>query len=237
MGVAELALAVASRRAVVSLTQRFMRCGALSQGPSGRREIALTFDDGPHPTWTPRVLEALERAHLKATFFVVGRRVEAYPELAREILSRGHEIGTHLYSHDRGTVVDDTTFSDELERCRELHRSLLGQSLRWLRFPYGERGTQQPAKLRTRYGIDSVYWTFSSHDSKAPRVADILRRVRAGIRPGAIVLMHDALADESHVKPPYLADRSMTIEALPRIAELLAERGLRAVTISDLMQR
>lgn len=212
------------------------RDGALSQGPGVRPEVALTFDDGPHPRYTPAVLDALDAAGAKATFFVVGSAVEAHPELVRGAHARGHEIGTHLFSHARETVLDAAAFEAELERCRARLEDLLGEPLRWLRFPYGERGRQRCREVERRYGLRAAHWTYSSLDSRAQTPDEVTRRVSSGLRRGAIVLLHDALADADRVQAPYVADRSATVLALPRIGAILHERGLRAVTLSDLVR-
>lgn len=227
---------VATQRGVVGLVERFVRRAALSQGPGDRPRVALTFDDGPHPDWTPKILDALDRASAKATFFVVGRCVEACPELVVEARRRGHEIGTHLYSHDRGTAFDDQKFQGELRQSREQLESLLGEKIRWLRFPYGERGRQDPRAIRSVHGLDTVHWTYSSHDGKLGDPDAIVARVAAGIRPGAILLLHDALADEKALPPPYVAARDATLTAIPRIGELLARRKLTPVTLSELFR-
>lgn len=220
---------------VVRWVSELARDGAISQGPGRRPEVALTFDDGPHPRFTPAVLDALDRAEAKATFFVVGTAVEAHPELVREARARGHEIGTHLFSHERGTVYDAARFEEELKRCKEQLEALLGEPLRWLRFPYGERGNQRCREVERRHGVRAAHWTYSSLDSRAKTSGEVTSRVALGLRRGAIVLLHDALADADRVQAPYVADRSATIAALPGIGALLRERGLRAVTLSDLM--
>lgn len=231
-----LPLRIATSRPVVGLVERAFRRGALSQGPNGRAEVALTFDDGPHPEWTPRVLDALDHARARATFFVVGRNAVAHPELVRETRRRGHEIGSHLYSHERSTVLDDARFEHELVECRALLEPLLGEPLRWLRFPYGAPGSQRPAAIFAKFGMRTAYWTFSSHDGKLSRPQAIVQRVSAGLRAGAIVLMHDALSDVGPIPPPYIEARDATVQALPGILELLRTRGLAAVTLSELFR-
>lgn len=229
-------LRIATSRKVVALLERSLRRGAISQGPPGRAEVALTFDDGPHPEWTPQVLDILDRSGTRATFFVVGRNAAAHPQLVVEAKRRGHEIGTHLYSHERSTVLDDTRFEEELMNSRAILEPLLGEPLRWLRFPYGSAGKQRPDAVFAKFGVRAAYWTFSSHDAKASCPEDIVQRVDAGLRPGAIVLMHDALADTGPIPPPYIEARGATVQALPSIAALLSARGLRAVTLSELFR-
>jgi peptidoglycan/xylan/chitin deacetylase (PgdA/CDA1 family) len=223
-------------RPFVSCAARFVHGGAVSQGPSKRPEVALTFDDGPDPRFTPRVLDALDEAAILATFFVVGTAVDAHPELVREARRRGHEIGTHLFSHARETVFDATAFERELLRSKSSLENLLGEPLRWLRFPYGERGAQRCRDIQQRYGVRAAHWTYSSHDSRAQNPLDVRTRVAVGLRPGAIVLFHDALADADRVQAPYVADRSATVLALPHIGADLRANRLRGVTLSELMR-
>jgi peptidoglycan/xylan/chitin deacetylase (PgdA/CDA1 family) len=235
MALRDVGVRIATRPSLVALVQRFVRRAALSQGRSDRASVALTFDDGPHPVWTPKVLDALDQASAKATFFVVGKCAARHPELIRETRRRGHEIGTHLYSHDRRTVFDDGRFHDEITQSRLELESLLGEKVRWLRFPYGERGRQDPKRIKDRYGLDTVHWTFSAHDGKLAHPADVVARVRAGLRSGVIVLMHDALVDEENLPATYVAARDVTVAALPQLAALLRQHGLSAVTMSELV--
>ncbi len=234
MGLDHLALRIATQRRIVSLVERFVRKDALSQGPPARLEVALTFDDGPHPEWTPKVLDVLARAAVKATFFVVGRRVAEHRDVVMETSRRGHEIGMHLYSHERGVVKDDGRFEEELRRSAGELEALLGEPVRWLRFPYGERGRQRPRDIFRAHGVRTAHWTFSALDGTLRDPADVAARVRAGLRPGAIVLLHDALADEHALPPPYVRERDATVAALPLIFDTLRARGLKAVTMSEL---
>lgn len=225
-----------TRPSFVHWVERFSRRMPVRQGPLQRAEVSLTFDDGPHPRWTPAILDALERADAKATFFVVGQAVDAHPEIVLETRRRGHEIGTHLYSHERAVSLDPRRFDDELSKSRQQLEALLGEPLRWLRFPYGEPGGQDPRTVERVHGVRAVHWTYSSHDSRARHATDVSERVRAGLRAGAIILLHDALFDADRVSAPYVADRSATLAAIPAIAELLNQHKLRAVTLSELFR-
>lgn len=236
MGLSHIAVRVATRKSIIAVIERFVRGTAVSQSRVARAEVAVTFDDGPHAGWTPQVLDALDRASMKATFFVVGRCVARHPELVLEARCRGHEIGTHLYSHDRRSVFDDRLFSDEVIKSKTQLESLLGEPIRWLRFPYGERGRQHPRKIKKTYGLEAVHWTYSSYDTKLRDSAEIVARVDAGLRPGVILLMHDALADEIDLQAPYIASREALLGALPRVGKLLRRRGLSAVTLSELLR-
>jgi len=236
MGLEHLALRIASRRPVVSLVERFARGRMASQGIEGISAVALTFDDGPHPVWTPKILDVLDAGSARATFFVVGRRAKEHAAVVRDAHTRGHEIGIHLYSHDRKTVYDDRLFDEEVRRSRDELAGILGEPVRFLRFPYGERGAQDPRRIAERYGLRAVHWTYSAHDGFYGDSEAVVRRVRAGLRPGVILLLHDALADEGpNLVAPYKAERNVTLDALPKIFALLRSRALGAVTLSTLL--
>ena len=235
MGLSLLPLRVATARPVVSILH------ALGASKNGVRQgprvpaAALTFDDGPHPEWTPRVLDALSEAGARATFFVLGRHAAECPEVIREARRRGHEIGTHLYTHDRGTVRSDADFARELAESREIIEQAIGEPIRWLRFPYGERGHQRLRNVERDHGLRVAHWTASSHDSRLRDPAAIVARAAAGLRPGAILLFHDRLADAGPDLPArYVASRDASIAALPGLFRVMSRRGLAAVTMSEL---
>ena len=110
--------------------------------------------------------------------------------------------------------------------------------MRFLRFPYGERGRQNPRTVLDRYGLQAVHWTYSAHDGFYPDPGAVVARVSAGLRPGVIILLHDALADEGPaLTPSYRAERDVTVAALPGIFSRLRAKGLRAVTLTEMLGR
>lgn len=228
------AMKLATARPVVSTLAVLGSPHGVRQGPA-EPKIALTFDDGPHPEYTPAVLDVLDREGAKATFFVVGRFVDEHPEIVKEARRRGHEIGTHLHSHERDTVDDEERFAAEVERCKATLEDLLGEPLRWLRFPYGRAGRQRRDDVERRWGVRVAHWTASSHDSKEPDSAAIVRRATEALRPGAILLFHDRLSDGDEVKPPYVPKRDASIAALGEVIRTAKARGLSAVTMSELL--
>jgi peptidoglycan/xylan/chitin deacetylase (PgdA/CDA1 family) len=235
MGFEHIAVYLGSRRLIVSLVERFARAGIPSQGNRGVPAVGLTFDDGPHPVWTPRILDELDKGGARATFFVVGRRAKEHAGVVREVRARGHDLGIHMYSHDRRTVYDDGCFDQEIRRSRDELSETLGEPVRFLRFPYGERGRRSPQAILDEYGLQAVHWTYSAHDGFYLDPAAVVARVSAGLRPGVIVLLHDALADEGPaLTQSYRAERDVTVAALPGIAASLKAKGLTAVTLTEL---
>ena len=112
--------------------------------------IALTFDDGPNPAITPNLLDLLDRHKVRATFFVMGRCVRAFPALAKEIADRGHTIGNHTDTHPALTFLSPRRISDELDRCDDAIDSAIGRRTRWMRPPFGFRGPQLNSLIRQR---------------------------------------------------------------------------------------
>lgn len=200
----------------------------LRRSPRNLECVALTFDDGPDPVRTPQILEVLDRAQAKATFFMIGRRAEQAPELVRRVIDAGHEIGSHTYSHPR-TIPFWRAESQRREVVNGI-AALEAKSkvpIRWFRPPMG---LATPALARALEGVpvEPVNWSVHSRDLGDPHEDRIASRVLAGVRGGDIVLMHDG-SDRLGEGPAALP------AALERILNGLRERRLRAVTLSELV--
>ncbi len=203
--------------------------GARTKGPEVP-QVALTFDDGPDPRYTPQILSTLARHKAQATFFMLAGHVQAASTLAAEVVSAGHEAAMHLASHDRKVAKDDARTLEEIRRTREAIATATGAQAQLLRFPFGYLGRQSPALLLACHGVHTIHWSFSSMDSRlAP--ARIEARVRRFLFPGAIVLMHDGVAPGSR----YAKDRLATIAALDGVLRACQERDLQVVSVSSLI--
>jgi peptidoglycan/xylan/chitin deacetylase (PgdA/CDA1 family) len=174
--------------------------------------VALTFDDGPHPTWTPQVLNLLDLFQIKATFFVVGENVARYPGLTAEILRRGHSVQNHSYTHPDLVTLSNDQVDLELRRNHIVLRNAGVPKPNCLRPPYGSYD-QRIDLLAEARGLELVLWDVDTRDWSRPGVPAIVdRATQAG--SGDIVLMHDGGGD-----------RSQTVEALPEIILELDEQG------------
>ncbi|HZU81938.1 MAG TPA: polysaccharide deacetylase family protein [Polyangiaceae bacterium] len=166
---------------------------AVVRGPPGARGVALTFDDGPHPRWTPRVLDLLRERGVTATFFVVGRKVESHPDVVRAIVERGHAVGLHSYSHDRLFALrSERWVRTDLQRGIAAVERVTGRRPVLFRPPIGHTN---PIVARVADALDLtvVGWTVAGRDGVASaRPEDVAARVRRDLRDGAIVLLHDA---------------------------------------------
>ena len=181
--------------------------------PSGNT-VALTFDDGPNPQWTPRVLDLLDQYHVHAVFFVVGSEVKKYPQLAREIVRRGHVIANHSFSHSQLTKLDDTAVRRELLHTNDLIESATTTRPECMRPPYGDTDARVAADVR-HVGLRQILWNVNPEDYTKPGAGAIAARIVAGARPGAILPLHDGGGN-----------RSQTVAALPAIINGVRAKGL-----------
>jgi peptidoglycan/xylan/chitin deacetylase (PgdA/CDA1 family) len=181
-------------------------------------QVALTFDDGPDPVWTPQVLDELDRAGAPATFFVLSSRAACYPELLDRMVASGHEIGFHGNLHLR----HDEHHAAVVERDTAEGLELLGRHRpRLWRAPHGvvEPVTEQ---LAARHGMELVHWSADTVDWEAGQVPEaMLARVEHALVPGAVVLMHDAVGPGSPRRDP-----SHTVALVGPLVEAIRERGL-----------
>lgn len=192
----------------------------MSRLPAADRVVALTFDDGPNPEATPRILDVLRESQVRATFFLLGKYVERWPQLTRRIAGEGHTIGNHGYHHRtlhlRGpayTRVDLCLGTDAIVRAT-------GTPPKHFRAPHGFRSPWVNGIAR-ELGQRAVGWTLGVWDTDRPGAETIAERVRRGVRPGSIVLLHDGDAYDPD------GDRGQTADALSLVIRDLRASGYR----------
>lgn len=195
---------------------------------AGRGAVALTFDDGPHPETTRRVLRALAEADAKATFFVLGSKAERYPDVVRELAAAGHEVALHGYAHDRlYSLRPARRLRADIERGLAA-LAACGVRPALFRPPVG-LVSHTVALAAESAGLRVAGHTTRALDGRGGAEPDaVLRRATAGLEDGAVLLLHDAAEREDHV-PASLA-------VLPALLEELKRRGLRPVTMSALFE-
>jgi peptidoglycan/xylan/chitin deacetylase (PgdA/CDA1 family) len=196
------------------------------RGRTDSQAVALTFDDGPGPD-TERILDVLAEHQVCATFFMIGRHVERFPQIAKRIVGSGHEIGNHSYSHPIYLYRGARETSRQLERTQGVIATTAGISPKLARPPCGVR---TPAYFRAarRLGLRTVQWDVTGFDWKRRSGEQIAHDVLRKVRTGSIVLLHDGDSEGKR-------DRRETVVALPLIIEGLGARGLRVVPLSQLL--
>jgi len=187
------------------------------------KKIALTFDDGPHPRITPKILEILDKYEVKATFFTVGINVHYYPETFEKIVAHGHEVGNHTYTHPHVSRIDTSTLRREIEQCEKEIYEHGEYKTKIFRPPEGmiDNGV---ATLLKELDYKVILWDIDTRDwdhTPAKAIADM---VINSIKSGDIILMHD-----------YISYNSPTLEALEIFLPILIEKGFRFVTVSELI--
>ena len=193
----------------------------ITSGPTDGNRIALTFDDGPTPGVTELILDELQRRQLHATFFMIGQRIAAAPDLARRVLAEGHDVGNHTFTHPKLTTLTDAQVDAEIQKTQDIIGEVLNHRPAWFRPPYGAL-RQNQAGMLVRRDLGIVNWSVDSHDWSQPGEAKIAGRVLAETRPGSIILCHDL--------------HRQTANGMGPILDGLIERDFAFATLSELLQ-
>lgn len=210
----------------------------LVHGPRDRKIVALTYDDGPNPPYTTRILRVLREEGVHATFFVVGRAVAAYPQVVRAEVAAGNAIGNHTWAHDHLVLDDRAQVARTLDRTQAAILAATGVRTDLMRPPYGGRDWLVLAEVR-RLGYTPVMWSVPlPHDWEYPSATTIARRVLRYVGDGSIIDLHDGnqgiVCAHVHVAA-HVCDRSADVEATRLIVSALKARGYRFVTVPQLL--
>src|SRR5437016_13899213 len=184
--------------------------------------IAMTFDDGPSATLTPKLLDILAAHHIKATFFVIGENVVEHPEIVARAAREGHEIGNHSWSHPNFGKMSDEGVRGQVQRTDDAIKDATGTRPILLRPPYGSITARQKRWIHDQFGYQIILWDVDPYDWKRPGPSVVRNRILKETQPGSIVLSHD-------IHPG-------TIEAMPSTFDALEAKGFRFVTVSELIR-
>ena len=155
------------------------------------RSVALTFDDGPHPEYTDAILRVLAQHGVKATFFVIGRNVQAYPDVLKRVADAGHALGGHTFDHREIVALDERELEKELSTCRDAIRDAAGVDTLWFRPPRGRMNLKALRRI-AGLGYRTVHWTKTYSDYKCDGSGQLLQRMREqAAAPRDIILLHD----------------------------------------------
>jgi len=191
--------------------------------------VALTFDDGPSPEWTPKILDALRDAGVKATFFMLGDHVEKYPEIAKRIVQEGHEVGNHTYDHHVLLYYKMDELEKEIKKSEKIIKDTTGVTTKYFRPPKAWLTAAEKQKIE-EMGYKTVLWSLNSKDWVTFHDKQITSYILRNIRPGDIILFHDS----GGVFGTEGGNRTQTVKVIPRLVRKLKERGYKFVTINEL---
>ena len=194
----------------------------VSHVPMKGKYVALTFDDGPHPSLTRKAVAILDRHGAKGTFFMLGENVNRYKSLVASVAASGHELGVHTWSHIKMNAVSRARVDNEVNRTRNLIGRISGTYPRVMRPPYGATNQALVNHMYNGYGMASVLWDVDTRDWCKPGVSKVINTAVSKARPGSIILVHDIHAS--------------TINALEGIVTGLQAKGYKLVTVSELLQ-
>jgi peptidoglycan/xylan/chitin deacetylase (PgdA/CDA1 family) len=190
-----------------------------------RREVALTFDDGPDPELTPRLLDLLDARGAKGTFFCIGERAAAQPQLMREIVARGHSVESHSQRHSAAFgLYGPWRLLREIEAAQRAITQACGSAPRFFRAPFGTRNPMLDPTL-LRLGLSYVSWTRRGLDMVDRRAPRVLRRLLTGLAAGDVLLLHDGVLTRERVR------EATVLSVLPTLLEELEKRELRSVSL------
>lgn len=211
----------------------------LVSGPKGERVVALTYDDGPNPPYTDRILEVLRQEHVHATFFVVGRAVQAYPAVVHREVAGGNAVGNHTWSHGHLVLYDADGLRRTLQRTDRAIYAASGVHTTIMRPPFGSRDWLVLDEVR-RLGYTPVMWSVPlANDWENPPANVIAARVLHYASDGAIIDLHDGnrgIVCAHQASSGKICDRSSDVEATRLIVEALKRQGYRFVTIPELLE-
>lgn len=194
--------------------------------------VAITFDDGPHPVYTPLLLDILKQHHVKACFFLLGKNVIKFPEIAKRIHDEGHEIGNHSTNHKMLPLLRSDELKKEITETENAIKKATGEHAAYFRPPYGFYNERVRREVLSE-GFTFVLWNLSSKDWMNQGGEKVARNVTKHLKPGAILLFHDggSLVHGAGVK------RDSTVHSLPLILDAIEKKGLKVMTLEELLKR
>lgn len=189
--------------------------------PTAQPYVAMTFDDGPHPSLTPQLLDMLAVRGIRATFYVIGRNAARYPQILQRMVAEGHEIGNHTWSHPSLSGHSDASILNEIDRTNQAVYAAVGRPPVTMRPPYGNLRDRQRLMLHQARSMPTILWSVDPLDWQRPGSGVVTQRIVRGSHTGAVILAHDI--------------HRGTVRAMPATLDGVMGRGFRFVTVSELI--
>ncbi|MFJ5763330.1 polysaccharide deacetylase family protein [Neobacillus sp. NPDC093182] len=196
----------------------------INEIPTSQRAVAITFDDGPNPVYTPQVLKIFSEAKGKATFFMIGEQMRNHPEIVKQVFDQGHEIGNHTFTHPKLSQLSIQDCLKEIEETEKLIEKMAGRKPVVFRPPYLDYNQDTVSLLQKKIYPMIGAVNLDAQDWEQPGVEHILEKSREAVKNGSILIFHDGYGD-----------RSQTIEAVRMLVSELTSQGYQLVTVSELL--
>ncbi len=193
--------------------------------------VALTFDDGPSPEWTPKILDELKEANIKATFFMIGHHVKKYPDIARRVAAEGHTIGNHTYAHSMILYYTPEEVEEEIKYTELIIKEVTGQKTKYFRPPKAWIMNSMKEKVKAM-GYEVILWSLNSKDWVTFNHRYIVKLLSLRVRSGDILLFHDS----GNVVSTEGGDRAQTVASIPLLAKRLRQKGFEFVSIEEMLK-
>ena len=193
----------------------YSKCGVADNS------IAITFDDGPHPEHTPKLLDMLKERNVHATFYVIGKNVIAYPEIIKRMVEEGHEIGNHTWNHPSLTKLSASKVAQEMNATSRIIEDITGIKPATMRPPYGATNATLNKRHDEEFGMKVILWSVDPMDWKYRDAERVSSQIIEATKPGDIVLAHDI--------------HGSTVAAMPKTLDALLEKGFNFVTVSEII--
>jgi peptidoglycan-N-acetylglucosamine deacetylase len=197
----------------------------ITEIPTTQRVVAITFDDGPNPVYTPQVLEIFSEAKGKATFFMIGEQMKSHPGVVKQVRDQGHEIGNHTFTHPKLSQLSEQDCLKEVEDTEILIEKMAGRKPVVFRPPYLDYNQDTVSLLQKKKYPMIGALNLEAQDWEQPGVEHILEKSREAVKNGSILIFHDGYGD-----------RSQTIEAVRMLVSELTSQGYQLVTVSELLE-
>lgn len=208
----------------------FTRWGTVYRVPTHKKQVVLTFDDGPSPVWTPQILDELKKENVKAVFFMVGYHVQKYPDIARRVAGEGHTIGNHGFAHSVMFYYTPAEIEEEIKYTEHVIREMTGQTTKYFRPPKAWLRNKMKEQIKSM-GYETILWSLNSKDWVCFNHKSMVRYISKNIKNGDILLFHDS----GHVAGTEGGDRRQTVKAISLLARTLKNKGFEFVTIEELL--
>ena len=208
----------------------FSRRGTIYKVNTNKKKVALTFDDGPSPVWTPQILRSLREKNVKATFFMIGHHVKKYPDIARQVAADGHTIANHGYAHSVLLYYKPAEIEEEIKYTEEVIRSITGKTTRFFRPPKAWLRRTIKEKIKSM-GYEVILWSINSKDWVCFNHKYIVSRLAKKVKPGDIILFHDS----GNIYSTEGGLRRQTVKAVDMLISNLRSQGFEFVSVDELI--